>query len=115
LVGDLNSEMQRRALARTRAYIEYLRKQLSLDANLEVREAIIRLLETQLKQEMLASVTTDYAFRMVSRGLEPEADDYVSPRRRLVGALGLMFGFAVGVLLAFFRLERRNTAAQNAN
>jgi uncharacterized protein involved in exopolysaccharide biosynthesis len=115
LVGELNSEMQRRALVQARTHIEYLRKQLNLDANIEVREAIVRLLEMQLKQEMLASVPTDYAFRVVSRGLEPEADEYVSPRRGLVGALGLMFGFAAGVILAFFRFERRNAAARNAN
>jgi uncharacterized protein involved in exopolysaccharide biosynthesis len=107
LVNDLNAEMKRRAQLKARDYIEYLRKQLNADANLEIREAIIRLLEAQLRQEMLATVTTDYAFRVVSRGRKPEVDDYVSPRRGLMAALGLMFGFGVGLAWAALRLDKQ--------
>lgn len=107
LIDSVNVEMQRRALERARDYIGYLRKQMDVDATLETRQAIGRLMEAQLKQEMLASVTKDFVFRVVSRGRQPERDRFVRPRRMLFAALGLMLGFGLGVGAAYLHIQKR--------
>jgi uncharacterized protein involved in exopolysaccharide biosynthesis len=106
LIEDINAEMQGRALRRAQIHIQYLRKQLDLEASIETRQAVGRLLEAQLKQEMLASVSTDYVFKVVSRGRRPESDRFVRPRRALLAALGFILGSGLGVIAAFIRLEK---------
>jgi uncharacterized protein involved in exopolysaccharide biosynthesis len=105
LIDDINAEMQQRALVRARNYIAYLRQQMDRDSTIETRQAIGRLLETQLKQEMLASVSKDYAFRVVSRARQPERDDFASPKRGLFFVLGFMFGFGIAVIVAYVRFK----------
>lgn len=111
LIDDLNAEMQDRALRRAREHIEFLRKQIEIEDNIETRQAVGRLLEVQLKQEMLASVSKDYVFKVVSAGRQPEIDRYVRPRRLLLAAAGFLFGSGLGVLAAFVRLNRFRKSA----
>jgi len=110
LISDLNAEMQRRALSRAREHVLFLRKQLEMEGMLETRQAIGRLLEAELKTEMLASVSRDYVFKLVTRGVAPERDRWVSPRRALLAAMGMMAGFGIGVFVAFMRLNRARAA-----
>jgi uncharacterized protein involved in exopolysaccharide biosynthesis len=107
LIDELNAEMQRRALRRSREHIQFLRKQLDVEVTLETRQAVGRLLEAQLKQEMLASVSKDFVFKVVSINRPPELDRKVRPRRGLFAALGLLFGMGAGVIAAYWRLEKR--------
>jgi uncharacterized protein involved in exopolysaccharide biosynthesis len=106
LIADVNAEMQSRSLARARDRIMYLRKQLEVEASVETRQAVARLLEVQLKQEMLASVSTDFVFKTVSVGVPPDPDRFIRPRRALLAAIGMLFGSALGVLVALVRVRR---------
>jgi len=111
LIEDLNAEMQGRALQRAREDIDYLRKHIEIENNIETRQAVGRLLEAQLKQEMLASVSKDYVFKIVSHGRQPEADRFVRPRRMLMAAVGFLFGSGLGVLAAFVLFDRSRKRA----
>ena len=111
LIQDLNAEMQNRALSRAREHIKYLRQQIDVEGSVETRQAVGRLLEAQLKQEMLASVSRDYVFKVVSPGRAPDPDRFVRPRRMLLAAIGFLFGSGLGVLLAFIRINRVSKTA----
>jgi uncharacterized protein involved in exopolysaccharide biosynthesis len=74
----------------------------------ETRQALSRLIEIQMQRKMIATVTNEYAFRVVDQGLPPERDEYVQPQRALMSALGLILGMSVGITLAYFRLGWRN-------
>jgi hypothetical protein len=109
LVGRLNAEMRSRAIARTNASLEYLEKELAATATVETRQAIARLIEAQVNQRMLASVTEEYAFHIVDRALPPDLRDEVGPRKALLMAFGLILGLFFGacaVLVAGARAPR---------
>jgi uncharacterized protein involved in exopolysaccharide biosynthesis len=92
LVARVNSEMRARATALATAYQSYLEKELESTQLVGTRDAINRLIEAQIKQRMIAAVTPEYAFRVVGRALPPDADDFVSPRRLLLVAAGVVGG-----------------------
>lgn len=103
LVARLNEEMRRRAVASSTASIGYLEQELARTSAVETRQAINRLMETQINQRMLATVTREYAFRVVDRALPPDPRNIAKPNKLLLFVLGPLIGLFVGafvVLLA---------------
>jgi uncharacterized protein involved in exopolysaccharide biosynthesis len=107
LAERLNSEMRRRALAEAEASMGYLQKELAATVDVTTREAISRLMENQIKQEMLAHVTEEYALQVVDKAIPADVDDPVRPIKILYTAIGLLFGGMVGTTLAL-RLGKRD-------
>ena len=99
LMRQLNAEMRSRAITKADASRQYLEKELQTTTTVETRDAISRLIESQVKQRMLASVTQDYSFRVVDRAIPAEVDDPLWPIKSIVilggAALGLVVGIAV--------------------
>lgn len=103
LVSRVNAEMRARAIASAEANRQYLEKELEGTQLVETREAINRLIEAQVKQGMIASVTQEYAFRTIGHALPPDADDRLWPKRFLLVIGGLIGGFLLacgGVLVS---------------
>jgi uncharacterized protein involved in exopolysaccharide biosynthesis len=100
LVQRLNAEMQARAIERANASLGYLERELETTTVVATRDAISRLIETQVKQRMFAHVTEQYAFRVVDRALPADRDDPVSPKKLLMLALGIAAGICIGVARA---------------
>jgi uncharacterized protein involved in exopolysaccharide biosynthesis len=100
LVSKVNEEMRARATVDARRSQEYLRQQLQSTDVFELTQAIYRLLEVELKNEMLASVTTEYAFKVVDPAKTPQQKDFVRPRRFLLIVFGAFVGVAVGIAFA---------------
>lgn len=119
LLDRLNQEMRRRAMVSADASVGYLEKELKTTDQVATREAINRLIETQVKQRMLANVTQEYAFRVVDKALPADANDPVKPRKLLLLVAGPLVGFAIGVaavllmgwLLETIRARRPSVAA----
>ena len=112
LIERLNAEMRARAMARTNASVEYLEKELQTTANVETRLAIGRLMEAQINQRMLASVTREYAFRVVDRALPPDPRDIVRPKKATFLGLGVLLGLVCGSCLAFVASLRESRASR---
>jgi uncharacterized protein involved in exopolysaccharide biosynthesis len=102
LVHQLNDEMRARAIAKADASMRFLEKELQSTATVEARDAIGRLMEAQVKQRMLANVTQDYSFRVVDKATASDRDDPIRPRKKVLIIVGIVLGFAVGVVLALF-------------
>jgi uncharacterized protein involved in exopolysaccharide biosynthesis len=98
LVTRLNAEMQHRAIERADASLGFLKKELEATAVVDTRNAINRLIETQVNQRMLASVTAEYAFRVVDRAVTPGKYDKVRPRKMLMALTGGFLGFLAGIV-----------------
>lgn len=103
LVRRLNEVMRARAIARADASVGFLENELTGTSVVATRDAINRLIEAQIKERMLANVTQEYSFRFVDRAVAADKDDPVSPRKVLLLAAGMFFGFLVGVVLALVR------------
>jgi uncharacterized protein involved in exopolysaccharide biosynthesis len=102
LVERLNRETRTRAIEKADASLGYLREELKGTSISEVRDAINRLVEAQIKQRMLANVTSEYAFRIVDRALPADRDDPIWPKKLLLIAGGPVLGgflALIGVLL----------------
>jgi uncharacterized protein involved in exopolysaccharide biosynthesis len=112
LVRMLNEEMRQRAIRQSEASIGFLRNELDATNVMEIREAINRLMEGQIRQRMLANVTQEYAFRVVDRALVPDFTDKVRPKKAIMmlvgGMLGAMLGIAIVLLRDFMRAPRRS-------
>ena len=100
LVRQLNDEMRARAIAQSDASMGYLQKELNGTTEVSTREALSRLIESQIKQRMLANVTQEYSLRFVDRAMVPDVTEKVSPRKTLLIAVGMILGFVVGTGVA---------------
>jgi uncharacterized protein involved in exopolysaccharide biosynthesis len=99
LVQRVNTEMRKRAIAKADASLGYLEKELAKTPEVGMREAIYRLIESQIRQRMLADVTEEYAFRVVDKAMPPDADDPIRPKKFLLLVAGPFLGLLAGVAL----------------
>jgi uncharacterized protein involved in exopolysaccharide biosynthesis len=108
LVQRLNLEMRRREIEKADASVKYLEKELETTSVVETRQAINRLIESQVRQRMLANVTQEYAFRVVDKAIAPDADDPIKPQKLLYFVGGPLLGvvMSVALVLAFGFLRR---------
>lgn len=111
LVRRVNAEMRSRAIANAEASVGFLQRELNSTSDIGTREAINRLIETQVKQRMIANVTPDYAFRVVDRATAPDADDPIRPKKLVLLALSPLVGFVVGIALVLIMRALRNALA----
>jgi uncharacterized protein involved in exopolysaccharide biosynthesis len=101
LVRLLNQEMRTRAVEQSEASMRFLEKELQTASTVEERDAIGRLLETQVKQRMIANVTEDYSFRVVDKAMPADADDPIRPKKLLLLAVGPFVGLVLSVFGIF--------------
>lgn len=100
MVERLNDEMRQRALQQADASMGYLQHELATTVDVSTREAISRLMEDAIKQQMLARVTKEYSLQVVDKALSSDRDAPVRPIKLLYGGVGFLLGGCVGLMLA---------------
>jgi uncharacterized protein involved in exopolysaccharide biosynthesis len=100
LVRRVNEVTRTWAIEDARSSRKYLDAALEKTGIVELRESMHRLLEGELKKEMVASVRLQYSFRVIDPAMPSDAEDFVRPRRALLVAFGLFSGFIFGCALA---------------
>jgi uncharacterized protein involved in exopolysaccharide biosynthesis len=113
IVERVNDEMRVRALNAAVLSTQYLEREREAAPFVETRNAINNLIEAEIKQKMLASVTKEYAFRVVDRALPADADDILRPKRVLLVLSGLFGGALVGSLAVLVRFGYRRLSIRN--
>jgi uncharacterized protein involved in exopolysaccharide biosynthesis len=111
LAERLNDEMRSRAIANADASLVYLRKELESTFDVATREAISRLMESEIKKKMLAHVTQEFEVRFVDKATVADADFPQRPNKPLMAGIGLVFGLLVGIAVALL-LYRRELASR---
>lgn len=107
LVARLNSEMRARAIRRSSGFIETLEKELATTDTVDTRDAIARVIGSHVNERMLATVTDEFAFRVVAPA--PVPDRKFWPRKGLQLMVGAIAGgFVSSVLVLFGPALRRN-------
>jgi LPS O-antigen subunit length determinant protein (WzzB/FepE family) len=112
LVRRVNEKMRQLAIQDAEKSLEYLVKEVSKTSSVEVREAIYRIMESQIKQIMLANVRDEYSFKIIDPPAVPDLDDEVKPKKKLIVILGFVLGGFGGVFIAFFRNYIQNVKAR---
>jgi hypothetical protein len=91
--------MQNRAITEANESLGFLERELSTTTIVDTRDAIGRLIESQVNQRMLANVTEEYALRVVDEALPPDIDDPVRPQRLFLAAISGAVGLMVAILI----------------
>jgi uncharacterized protein involved in exopolysaccharide biosynthesis len=112
LVQRLNAEMRARAITKADASVRFLENELQTTSTVEVRNTISRLLESEVKQRMLADVTPEYSFSVVDRALPADEDDPLRPKRLALLIAGPIVGFVVGTIGAVISYRRRSESGR---
>lgn len=109
LVDRINRETRARALQEAEKNLTYLRAQLDTASVMELRSAISRLIESELKTIMLANAREQYAFRVIDSAMVPTKK--VRPRRALIVVTSTFLGGLLALVIALTRhtiqLQRR--------
>lgn len=109
LVRQLNSEMRSRAIDEAQQSLKFLNEQLARAEQVAVREAVGRLIEAQVKQRMFASVTEEYAFRIVDPAVPSAPQEHVYPIRILFAMGGAFVATFLVVGIAMIRVRSRTS------
>jgi uncharacterized protein involved in exopolysaccharide biosynthesis len=100
LVRAVNDRLRTKAEERSSQNLEYLRKASESTSVMEVKTSIYKLMETEIKKQMVAYGADDYAFRTVDPPIVPQRRSY--PIRSLFvlfGALLVPLVYLTGVWL----------------
>ncbi len=103
LVTRVNSASRAAAIEDAQRSQAYLRSELLRTDVVELRESINRLLESQLKNEMVASVRSEYALQTIDAARVPAERSFVKPRRAVIIGFGAFVGLGFGLLLVLAR------------
>lgn len=109
LVKMTNDYTRARAIAEARRNIAYLDQQAAKTDDVEMRQEIYSLLQTQISKMMLARGTEDYALKVLDPAQPPEVAS--SPLPKLWTAAGFLGGFLIALVVALALGERRHQPA----
>jgi uncharacterized protein involved in exopolysaccharide biosynthesis len=98
-VALANGKLREKAMAQSEARLRFLNEQLGKTGQLEVRDAVARVIESEMRTAMIASARADFALKVIDPAVEPLPAERFKPRRGLYGALGALL--AVAGVLAF--------------
>ena len=93
---SINKHMQARQVVKVSNNIEYLEAQIEKTSITEMQEVFYTIIEEQIKSQMLAEASPDYAFVAVSPSMVPEKKS--QPKRALICILGTLLGGILSVL-----------------
>jgi uncharacterized protein involved in exopolysaccharide biosynthesis len=96
LVARVNERMRQRSIQEADQMIKQLQDELSRTDVVELRAAMFRLIENQVKQRALARVRSQYAFRIIDPAAPGDLSDPARPLRSVLTLLGAVVGLLIG-------------------
>jgi uncharacterized protein involved in exopolysaccharide biosynthesis len=103
-----NEVMRKRQIEDAKGRLSYLRAAAERAETLDLQQAIYKLIETQVRTEMLAATRPEFAFTVVDQAVPSQVDDYVRPKSALIGlVVGLLSSLAALGLIQLRGLRTR--------
>lgn len=109
LVKLTNDYLRQRAINQAERSISYLNREVAKTNILEVKNAIYGLMETEIKNEMVAKGRRDYALRVIDPAVPPQRKTFPKPVLWIIA--GAVAGCALGLLVAILRETMIDEAA----
>ncbi|RMH50709.1 MAG: hypothetical protein D6682_06325, partial [Zetaproteobacteria bacterium] len=112
LVARLNTFLRDQAIARSRANLKYLRRELERTSVADMRKTLFELIASEQKKAMLANTQKQFAFRILDPATPP--DKKSKPKRALIVLLSALVAGFLSVIFVFIRegIERRRAEEQ---
>lgn len=111
IVDSANEYLRQAALDRSNKNLSFLNQQIERTNVLEVRQAVFKLIESEMKKMMLAQTTREYAFRVIDPAVPPKKR--IWPKTLLMIAFGGIFGIIVVLVGEVANKAIRNYLAEN--
>ena len=99
IVALTNDYLRGVAVHRSERNIEYLKSQVSLTHDVEVKSAIYALLENQIYREMIAKGRREYALKVIDPAFVPHEPSSLGAVK--MGIIGFVFGTLICILIVF--------------
>ncbi len=112
MIAEADTALRQRAIAEHTRSLDYLTSEANEAAAVEVRAAIFKTMESELKDSMLARTRDAYAFRVLDPAVVRDPHDTDSPNKPLIITVGAIVGLLLGMIVAAVR-ERRSRARQH--
>jgi capsule polysaccharide export protein KpsE/RkpR len=107
-VTQLNLHMRALAQKDAAKNLRFLQDELARTTVTGTQQALYQLMQTQIRNQMLANVREEYALTVIDPPTVAAVDRYVSPRRYLIVVLAFFAGSILACVIAFWReLARR--------
>jgi hypothetical protein len=103
LVDLANNLLRQRAIAESAERLNYLNQRLDAGGSIELKQAIYRVVEAEIKSQMLASARREFAFRVVDPAVVPDANKRVRPWRTMMVLIGAVVGMTLGIFALLVR------------
>jgi LPS O-antigen subunit length determinant protein (WzzB/FepE family) len=103
LVIEADDALRKRGIAELGRSIQYLQEEAAQSSNIEIRSAVYKVMESELKDQMLARTRDSYAFAVLDPAVPPDLTDKDSPIRILYVTFGGVFGLLLGSAWALGR------------
>lgn len=100
-VVRVNQHIRKQAVSEAEKKIAFLKNELASTSVVEAQELLYPVMERQTKGTMLASVRDEYVFEVTDPPVVPQEKS--KPRKLKALLIRLFSGFALGLLLSFFR------------
>jgi uncharacterized protein involved in exopolysaccharide biosynthesis len=98
-ISTANEVMRNIELAEVRRRLVFLNSAVSSAETVGLRETIFRVIEAQIRSEMLAKSKPDFAFRVADPAVPSQPDRYVRPKSWLLAIAGAAVGGIIAVLV----------------
>jgi uncharacterized protein involved in exopolysaccharide biosynthesis len=100
IVVQLNQEMRQRAIDEATGMVTYLNKELEKTDNLSLKEAVSKLIESEIKERALATVRYEYAYHVIDAAEPADPRHPTKPQVRVYLVFGAIAGLILGILAA---------------
>lgn len=110
LVALADEELRAHAIESADLSLAALKREIERTEGVELRSAISRLMEAQLKAKLGAGVRAQYAYRVIDAAVPSDPDKRVQPTRSTMVLAGTLFGMLLGILVVGIRAGLANAA-----
>lgn len=111
LIADADAELRARAVAEQTRSVDFLEREAAQTTDVDVRSTVYKVMESELKNAMLARTRDAYAFKVIDPAVVRDRHDRESPNRPLIVLMGVFIGIILGMIVAAVR-ERRAARSQ---
>jgi hypothetical protein len=115
LIMELNDAIREDTIRDSNLSLQFLEKEAERVQVVELRQAIYRMMESNLKTVMAANVRRDFAFQIIDHGVRSDVDKYVRPNWMILCFLGGLFGMGCAAFLVLVRAIRRHRLPSTAS
>jgi hypothetical protein len=106
IIFEINESMREIDKKIAQDAIDFLNNQAEITRYKELKDATSKLLESQMQNLMMASISDGYIYKTINTPVANEKPS--SPNKLLIIILGSLFGFALGIAIILFRFMQKN-------